>query len=175
MKDLTGMKFGRLTAMWPAGKKGKNVMWMCSCDCGRYHPVQISSLIHGLTKSCGCLLIEKLQERLQETPPALRHGNARVERKTPEYKSYISAKQRCNNPNTWNYASYGGRGIEFKFNSFEEWFAELGPRPEPKHLYSVNRIDNDGHYEKGNVEWATSKEQRNNRRPRHAPRNEVYA
>jgi hypothetical protein len=175
MKDLTGMKFGRLTVMWPVGKQGRKIMWMCSCECGSYCAVRGNCLSEGFTNSCGCLRKEKTKELLKGNSFAVIHGHARVGRKSPEYKSYISAKGRCNNPNATSYEDYGGRGIQLRFNSFEEWFAELGPKPEPKRLYSVNRINNDGHYEKGNVEWATAKEQNYNRRPRRARRKEIYA
>lgn len=47
------------------------------------------------------------------------------------------------------------RGIEFRFESFDEFFAEVGRRPTPKH--SLDRIKNNGHYEKGNVHWEQSK------------------
>jgi hypothetical protein len=57
---------------------------------------------------------------------------------------------------------YGGRGIEFRFISIEQFFAELGPRASPAH--SLDRKDNDGHYEPGNVRWATKTEQQLNRR-----------
>lgn len=80
------------------------------------------------------------------------------------YKStsicYYAAQARCNNPKTNYFERYGGRGIEFRFKSFDEFFHEIGPRPSLKH--SLNRIDNDGHYEPGNVEWATPKQQANN-------------
>ena len=82
----------------------------------------------------------------------------------PEYRVYVSAKARCNNPNLPSFKNYGGRGIEFRFTSFIEFFDEVGNRPEGKKpsgraLYSINRKDNNGHYEPGNVEWATYKEQ----------------
>jgi hypothetical protein len=42
--------------------------------------------------------------------------------------------------------------------------AELGEKPYPKELYSVDRIDNDSHYMVGNVRWTTAAVQANNRR-----------
>jgi hypothetical protein len=81
----------------------------------------------------------------------------------PERLAYRNAKHRCENRANVRYKHYGGRGIEFRFKSFDEFFTELGPRPTPKH--SVDRFpNNDGHYEPGNVRWATPKEQRANQR-----------
>lgn len=73
---------------------------------------------------------------------------------------YFSAKGRCQNPNNLGFHRYGGRGIEFRFKSFEEFHAEMGDRPTLKH--SIDRIDNDGHYESGNVRWATQTVQARN-------------
>lgn len=84
------------------------------------------------------------------------------EGKSPEYNAFLHAKHRCENSGDKSFANYGGRGIEFKFKSFAEFLAALGRRPTNKH--SLNRIDNDGHYEIGNVEWALDSEQRKNRR-----------
>lgn len=78
-----------------------------------------------------------------------------------EYSVYKAAKKRCQNPNCLHYHRYGGRGIEFRFLSFPEFLAAIGPRPDAQH--SIDRIDNDGHYEVGNVRWATHKEQCKNR------------
>jgi hypothetical protein len=81
----------------------------------------------------------------------------------PEYQAYCSAKTRCTLTTNRDYPAYGGRGIQFKFESFEDFLKELGFRPTPKH--SLDRINNDGSYEVGNVRWATAKEQLYNRRP----------
>lgn len=63
---------------------------------------------------------------------------------------YHDAKARCNNPKHQAFNRYGGRGIQFKFSSFNEWLEHLGPRPIG---YEQDRIDNDGHYEPCNVRW----------------------
>jgi hypothetical protein len=80
---------------------------------------------------------------------------------TREWNSYASAKRRCEDANNHNFKRYGGRGIRFMFTDFEHFFAELGIRPQGK---TVDRINNDGNYEPGNVRWATPKEQAANRR-----------
>ena len=81
--------------------------------------------------------------------------------RTPEYRAFVMAKSRCTNPNVKSWTDYGGRGIEFRFTSFEQFFAHIGPRPTPKH--SVDRIENNGNYEVGNVRWATRSEQEKNK------------
>src|SRR5690606_38149018 len=73
----------------------------------------------------------------------------------------------CTNPNSGVWANYGGRGVEFRFSSFEEFIKCLGHKPTPKH--SLDRINNEGHYEPSNVRWATSKQQNNNCRKRSKP------
>ena len=80
-----------------------------------------------------------------------------------EYRAWKQSRQRCNNSNNPDYRHYGGRGIRCLFSSFNEFFAILGPRPTAQH--SLDRFpDNNGNYVKGNVRWATIREQRNNRR-----------
>lgn len=80
----------------------------------------------------------------------------------PAYVAFMAASQRCNNPNNPGFKNYGGRGIKFLFDSFEQFIKEVGPRPDN---HSLDRINNDKHYERGNVRWATRKEQILNRRP----------
>jgi len=92
----------------------------------------------------------------------LKHGHTRIGQITPEYTAYTQARQRCTNPRHLSWPRYGARGIEFRFSSFEEFLADVGPRPTSEH--SLDRIDNDGHYEPGNVRWATREEQARNTR-----------
>lgn len=68
-KDLTGQKFGRLTAIKPienhTNSNGKSMMtkWLCKCDCGNECNVQSGNLLSGHTLSCGCYNKEQMSER----------------------------------------------------------------------------------------------------------------
>ena len=53
-RDLTGQRFGKLTALAPAENIGGRTAWRCRCDCGRETVVKTGSLCSGHTKSCGC-------------------------------------------------------------------------------------------------------------------------
>jgi hypothetical protein len=149
--DLTGQTFTRLTVISYAGK----YKWNCSCWCGAKVIVKGGLLRNGNTKSCGCLHREWMATH------NTRHGEATRARVTPEYRAYHQAKDRCTNPNYHAYAAYGGRGIEFRFDSVQQFLDEVGRRPTSRH--TLDRIDVNGHYEAGNVRWVTMHEQNRNR------------
>jgi hypothetical protein len=146
--DLVGQTFGDLLAISFAGMKSKHSHFLCHCTCGGEVTVSSSNLKTGHTQSCGCL----------PNKGNTRHGM----RGSPELAAYFNAKTRCTNPNYEDWADYGGRGIKFLFISFEQFYAELGPRPKGKTLDRYP--NNNGHYEPGNVRWATWEEQAANRR-----------
>jgi len=153
--NINGKTFGRLTVIGhcgviPCGKVDCHI-WLTKCSCGNFVMLHYTSLARGLTKSCGCY------HRDITVKP-----NAKKRMYRAEYAAWSCAKTRCLNPRIKHFGRYGGRGIEFRFNSFEDFLEEVGRKPSPKH--SLDRINNDGHYEKGNVRWATVTEQVNNQR-----------
>lgn len=154
--DLTAEVFGRWKVVSYAGGR----KWNCLCECGQRRRARRDHLTVGASRSCGCLHAELAAAR------RLTHGCARTKKHSPEYRAWANAKDRCFNPNTRNYASYGGRGItmcdEWAY-SFAAFLAAIGPRPSPQH--SLDRYpNNDGHYEPGNVRWATRAQQGRNLR-----------
>jgi hypothetical protein len=152
LTDKTGNRYGRLVVLERMPNVGTSVMWKCRCDCGAVKTVRTQSL--DVIKSCGCYSKE-YHAKLKRT-----HGLSH----TPEHTAWLHMLQRCTNPNDKRYKDYGGRGITVHelFRDFINFYNHVGKRPSSD--YSLDRIDNEGNYEPGNLRWATRKQQQNNMR-----------
>ncbi len=155
--------FGRLTVINFVGRsKEGSLTWTCSCSCGNIKVVRGSALRSGHTKSCGCYRSERQAENARIVGHAnKKHGKV----KTPEYQVWHGLKQRCDGTSgSKSNKRYHDRGIHVCSrwrNSFENFLADMGLRPSPKH--QIDRIDyNKGYFPK-NCRWVLPKEQQRNR------------
>ena len=153
IKNLTGLKFGRLTVLNKRIESKKNILWLCKCDCGTEKFIRLSHLPNGHSKSCGCWHLEIVKK--------IRHGMSN----TRTFISWASMLSRCKNKNIPRYKDYGGRGIKVckRWLKFENFYKDMKERPEG---LSIDRKDNNKGYYKSNCRWATAKEQQNNKRKR---------
>lgn len=161
-KDLTGQRFGRLTAISSRmDSDNRRCVWLCKCDCGNYKEFKSATLISGRAQSCGCLHNEIISKM------STTHGMS----KTRLYSVWKGMRTRCYNPNSKSYKNYGGRGIlicdEWKndFLSFYLWAFANGYNPNAKHFEcTLDRIDVDGNYCPENCRWVSNTQQANNTR-----------
>jgi len=154
--DIVGRRFDRLTVLAREGSANGGVpLWRCLCDCGNEVVVRGGHLRSGNTKSCGCRRVEAARTTNGK------HGMAH----TLAYKRWESIKQRTSNPNNPSYRNYGARGITMCpewADSFDAFYAATGDPPFDG--ASLDRVDNDGNYEPGNVRWTDASTQMKNRR-----------
>lgn len=165
--DLLGSaKFGFWTVMGEGdpyqrpikdGKRdpgGRQRTAHCRCICGVERDIAVHTLKQRQSRHCGCLVAAMTAAKNH------RHGMSG----SPEYATWCKMRDRCLNPKNRDHPNYGGRGIAVceRWESFEAFFADMGERPSPKH--SIDRIDVNGDYEPGNVRWATTRMQAQNKR-----------
>lgn len=147
--NLRGKTLGDLRIIQQVASIKGHRRWRCECSCGRRVTVRHNRLIHKTNPKthCGC-----------------KRGGL-PKRFKVEYHAWWDARERCHNPKHPSYATYGAKGTWMHKSwrdSFQEFLDFIGTRPSDKH--SLDRIDAKGHYEPGNVRWATDKTQARNKR-----------
>jgi hypothetical protein len=157
-------RFGRLKVIESKGVSahGKS-LYRCICDCGEEIIAIVSELKNGHTQSCGCLFRELRAEGVGSKT----HGLTG----TVEHIAWKNMHSRCRRD-----PDYAGRNIAVcecwtGENGFENFLSDIGPKPleghaKNGHALSVDRVNNDGNYEPGNVKWSTALQQRLNSRAR---------
>jgi len=138
IKDITGEKFNRLTAIESTGKKSAGgYIWKCLCDCGNYTEVPIGALGYGSVKSCGCAKTT--------------HGMT----KTPAWRSWDSMITRVNDESCkeWYHdVTIDPRWLEPNGQGFMNFYEDMGDPPEG---HTLNRVRGAKIYSKETCEWAT--------------------
>lgn len=156
---LRDQEFGRWTVIGDVESDGKRQLVPCRCQCGTERKVRADALRSGDSTSCGCFAREFHKSRLTRSDLS----------RTYIYRIWWHIVDRCCNPECPAYENYGGRGIRVcdRWRDSVEDFcgdilASIGERPSPR--MELDRIENDGNYEPGNVRWATRSQQARNRR-----------
>lgn len=159
VKDLTGQVFGRLQVVEKLQSTGsKETKWKCLCICGKDTSATTHRLTSGHTKSCGCLLIDRITS----------HKLSR----TRQYSIWDGMRQRCDNPGATHYERYGGRGITYdpSWKVFESFWADMSDGYADN--LTLDRIDNNKDYCKENCRWVTKSIQGMNRGKKPGCKNE---
>ena len=143
-----------MTTIAPPFRKDVKTFILCRCSCGTERTVRADHLTSGRIKSCGCFKDENSSARLRK------HGRSH----TPEHQAWAAMNYRCYHytPEAHNYRDRGITVCERWRTSFEDFYADMGPRPTPNH--TLERINNDLGYGPNNCRWASRSEQMRNTR-----------
>jgi hypothetical protein len=161
--DITGQRFGRLTAI----AYQRNRHWLFQCDCGEMKIIDGRNVCKGDTRSCGCLRKEVLRNRIfthEQREALIKRNTVHGLRHHPAYDRWRQMLARCHDPEHKRFSDYGGRGIVVcaRWHMLENFIEGMGDLPKG---LTIERVDNDGNYELMNCKWATYTEQNNNHRP----------
>ena len=153
--DLTGKRFGAWVVIMRTEGAGASpqASWLCQCDCGSEPRVVVSQPLRmGKSVSCGCRKADAISKA------RTKHGRSG----SKAYQVWYDMVRRCTSPKCGNWPNYGARGIKVckRWLVFDNWNADMG---DPPPGMSLERIDNDGMYERVNCKWATVAEQNQNK------------
>lgn len=97
LTDISGQRFGRLTAISPTRSNGVT-FWNCKCDCGNTVVVRLNNLRQGLTQSCGCLRIKTPSKAKEEAKKKAAEERARRLDVTGKRFGYLTVIEQAETP-----------------------------------------------------------------------------
>jgi hypothetical protein len=142
---VVGETYGKWTVIQEIKTEEKRKHYIVKCECGAVKIQKGIRLRFGDSKACRTCGSTKHKLSYSAT-----------------YRTWESMIQRCTNSKNTNYKHYGARGIKVceSWLCFEGFIEDMGERPQGKEL---DRINNDGNYDKNNCRWVTHQENLNNR------------
>jgi hypothetical protein len=152
--DRTGERYERLVVLGRAPNKSAtdtNARWACKCDCGTFTIAYGQDLAKGKVKSCGCWNAERIKS----------HGMSR----THVYGIWKAMKARIADEHGAKAHIYAGKELQPEWEAFEAFYADMGEPPTKRH--TIERMDGNLGYLRGNCKWATYAEQNLNTSQNH--------
>lgn len=154
--DLNGKVFSSWTVLRLYKRTPIVTHWLCRCVCGKERPVSTSPLVRGNSKSCGCVVIQKIKAKWKAIEKPFRKEIRNI---------YGTMRQRCLSKTHLSFINYGGRGIKISkkwddFWVFYDWCIKNGY----KKGLQIDRINNDNDYSPENCRFVTPSQNSYNRR-----------
>ena len=145
----------------------KRALIQVTCaNCGEEREIRKDQKPPAYCKKCAPIFRDSTHYDCHKTHGLARvsaaYGQAGKAKRTKVYTAYYDAKRRCTAGDS-RWSKYY-RDVEFRFESFEQWYEEIGDPPSSHH--TIDRINNLGHYEPGNIRWTDWATQRKNQRER---------